>query len=346
MLKAKGKKGAFFAVHKGKTPGIYLTWDECKEQTNGFTGAVHKKFSNRAEAEAFVRNGLGASGSTSAQVDYKGKKRAASPDSKGGPSDEDCFVVYCDGACSNNQDKDKAAAGSGVWWGHNDSRNWSGRVPGDQTNNRGEFLAVLHILENEPIGTKPLKIKTDSKYVIDSLTKWFQGWSNNNWKTSSGKPVANAGIVKITAAHLQRRNKLGQKVHFEHVKGHAGIEGNEAADRLAVAACTLPVPIERDWDTEASRLEKENAIPLKGKLDIEVYDEDNDLASEPVTGDNDTLKPSSTRNIAEGSPAKRRRVEAPTTPSVSLLSPIKHPCQRSLLGNCITKSKLFLLLEN
>jgi ribonuclease HI len=45
----------FHSVQKGRTPGIYLTWAEAKTQVEGFSGAVHKSFKKREEAEAFLK---------------------------------------------------------------------------------------------------------------------------------------------------------------------------------------------------------------------------------------------------------------------------------------------------
>ena len=44
----------FYAVRKGKKPGIYMSWDMCKQQTDGFPGAEFKSFGTREEAEAFA----------------------------------------------------------------------------------------------------------------------------------------------------------------------------------------------------------------------------------------------------------------------------------------------------
>ena len=47
-------KKKYYAVKKGKVPGVYETWDACKNQTHGFPGAVFKSFPTREEAQAFV----------------------------------------------------------------------------------------------------------------------------------------------------------------------------------------------------------------------------------------------------------------------------------------------------
>jgi viroplasmin and RNaseH domain-containing protein len=44
----------FYAVKEGKKPGIYMSWDECKEQVNGYSGAVYKSFTSEDEAKAFI----------------------------------------------------------------------------------------------------------------------------------------------------------------------------------------------------------------------------------------------------------------------------------------------------
>ena len=44
----------FYAVQKGKIPGIYNSWDDCKKMVDGFPGAVYKSFKTLEEAEAFV----------------------------------------------------------------------------------------------------------------------------------------------------------------------------------------------------------------------------------------------------------------------------------------------------
>ncbi|KAF5628399.1 RNase H domain protein [Fusarium sp. NRRL 52700] len=44
----------FYAVHKGRVPGIYSSYDECQAQTTGFPGAKFKSFLNREDAQAYV----------------------------------------------------------------------------------------------------------------------------------------------------------------------------------------------------------------------------------------------------------------------------------------------------
>ncbi len=47
----------YYAVKIGRKPGIYNTWDDCKKQVNGYSGAVYKSFSDVSEAKVFIGKG-------------------------------------------------------------------------------------------------------------------------------------------------------------------------------------------------------------------------------------------------------------------------------------------------
>lgn len=55
-----GKKSKkYYAVKIGFVPGVYLTWGECQQNINGFSGAVYKSFDTQEEAEQFLRGDVG-----------------------------------------------------------------------------------------------------------------------------------------------------------------------------------------------------------------------------------------------------------------------------------------------
>ena len=62
--------------------------------------------------------------------------------------------------------------------------------------------------------------------------------------------MRNAPLLQYLASLLELRALRKQKVKFVYVKGHAGIEGNEGADRQANLGATMEVQAERDWDAE------------------------------------------------------------------------------------------------
>ena len=95
------------------------------------------------------------------------------------------------------------------------------------TNNRMELTAAIEGL-NALKRPCRVTLSTDSRYVMDGLTKWIHGWRRNGWKTSDKKPVKNAelwqALIEASAPH---------RVEWVWVKGHAGHPDNERADRLA-----------------------------------------------------------------------------------------------------------------
>lgn len=139
-------------------------------------------------------------------------------------------VVYTDGACENNG-KSNAKAGIGVWFSDNHPLNVSKPVNGRATNNVAEIqacvAAVQLAIDNN---IKKLCIKTDSQFVINSMTNWIIKWKKNNWKVVNGSDVKNKeDFVKLD----ELCNKLNVK--WEYVPGHSNHLGNEAADFLARA---------------------------------------------------------------------------------------------------------------
>ncbi len=138
-------------------------------------------------------------------------------------------VVYTDGACPNNGKKG-AIGGVGVWFGENDSRNVSERLPGEkQTNQRAEIYAAIRALEKLEGTTGVVEVCTDSMYVINAMTQWIAGWMLKKWKD-----VENADLFQKLQELSCKRTMI-----WTHVKGHSGIHGNEMADKLAVAGCKI-----------------------------------------------------------------------------------------------------------
>ncbi|WP_404480639.1 ribonuclease HI [Novosphingobium sp. BL-52-GroH] len=131
--------------------------------------------------------------------------------------------VFTDGACKGNP-------GPGGWgvllrMGEHE-KEMSGGEP-DTTNNRMEMTAAIKAL-NALIEPCDVTLHTDSKYVIDGITKWVHGWKKKGWINSSKQPVRNADLWHELIEAAGRH-----KVQWEWVRGHNGHVENERVDKLA-----------------------------------------------------------------------------------------------------------------
>jgi ribonuclease HI len=131
--------------------------------------------------------------------------------------------IFTDGACKGNP-------GPGGWgallrMGRHE-KELSGSDP-HTTNNRMELTAVIKAL-SALIEPCEVILHTDSKYVMDGMTRWIHGWQRNGWKTASKKPVQNAelwhDLIQVAGAHT---------IEWVWVKGHNGHPENERVDKLA-----------------------------------------------------------------------------------------------------------------
>lgn len=110
------------------------------------------------------------------------------------------------------------------------------------TNNRMELLAVILGLEelNQPC---EVTVTSDSKYVLDGITKWIKNWVANDWKTSNKKPVKNKELWQRLLVQQERH-----QITFHWVKGHNGHPQNERCDTLAVQGSNHPTFVDNGTD--------------------------------------------------------------------------------------------------
>jgi len=132
-------------------------------------------------------------------------------------------AIFTDGACKGNP-------GPGGWaallrMGAHE-KELSGSAPAT-TNNRMEMTAVIRALEalTEPCS---IELHSDSKYVIDGITRWIHGWKLRGWKTAGRQPVANLDLWQELEAATARH-----RITWHWVKGHDGHPENERVDQLA-----------------------------------------------------------------------------------------------------------------
>ncbi|MDB5715539.1 MAG: ribonuclease [Sphingomonadales bacterium] len=137
--------------------------------------------------------------------------------------------IATDGACKGNP-------GPGGWGAIIRSGAKERELAGGEkltTNNRMEMMAAIEALSalKQPCR---VKLSTDSRYVMDGLTKWIHGWQKNGWRTADRKPVKNAELWQALLAAAKPH-----RIDWIWVKGHAGHADNERADRLASDAAVV-----------------------------------------------------------------------------------------------------------
>jgi len=194
-------KRKFYAVRKGKKIGIFNTWDECKEQVNGYSGAEYKSFTLKEEAEEYI--GLNKSID---KVNYDNRVEAYVDGSY-----EHSIREYGSGVVIlKNNNVEKTYSTKGKKESLVSMRNVAGEIEAAK-------IAMNYCLDNN----------------IENLILYFdyegiEKWCTGVWKTNK------EGTIEYKKFYDSIKSKLN--VEFVKVKAHSGDKYNEEADKLAKAA--------------------------------------------------------------------------------------------------------------
>ena len=246
----------YYAVQKGKKPGVYSNWNDCKAQVTGFSGAVYKKFSTKTEAEAFAAadNGYatkkdsgessgvkksgssaGMSGKTQGLGD--GSSSASAKVSKGPQfhsvddiKSEDIIaefvgvdteaLAYVDG--SYNVVSKKFGYG-GILMRRD------GTFETVQGSGTDPSLASMRNVAGEIHGSMAA-IRATAKQGVKSITIFYdymgiEMWADDKWKANK------EGTIEYKAFIAEMRNSM--EIRFQKVAAHTGVRFNELVDKLA-----------------------------------------------------------------------------------------------------------------
>ena len=205
----------FYAVKKGRTAGIYNSWDECKKQVLGFENALFKSFDSYEEAESYMN-------------------KETLKESDGSEADSLTVYAFTDG--SFNQETGFFGYGGFL-------------INGDekyilQGKSNDEDLVSMRNVAGELLGAQSA-IQEAMNQGLPEITIFYdylgiEMWATGEWKRNKQGTQDYYDFIQKAKETID--------IHFMKVKGHANIEGNEEADRLAKEA--VGILIEDEFNTE------------------------------------------------------------------------------------------------
>ena len=210
IKEAEGMAKKVYAVRKGRTTGLFMNWDDCKAQVDGFPGAEYKSFADPAEAMSYLR--LTDAGSNAGADGFPEGVRAYVDGSYDNASGKfSCGVVIVETDIKGNSETTELNA------------SFSDEEAAQQRNVAGEImgskLAIDHCIAN---GIKAVEIYHDYEGV--------GAWADRRWKANNPLTQGYRDFV------AEARKSIDIK--FVKVKAHAGNKYNELADSLAKKALT------------------------------------------------------------------------------------------------------------
>lgn len=207
----------YYSVRRGKSVGIFTSWERCKEVTQGYPGAEFKGFATRQEAEEYLGY---------PKIEYKCETIEFLPEEINTTKEPSTLIAYVDGSYSKEISKDKY--GSGIVLIHSDNRQEHISLTGTEgielNNVAGELAASMYAMQKaKDYGYNKLIIH----YDYAGIEKWISGeWTCKNKYAQS--------YIDFYSNNI----KPYLEVSFHYIKSHSKHLYNDIADYLAKKALT------------------------------------------------------------------------------------------------------------
>ena len=221
----------YYVVHKGRIPGIYKSWNDCKKQITGYEGSIFKKFINEDEAKTFLEIGFGEGKKPRSVIrkENDDKKNKSKIEDETNDLEEDGIIfIYTDGSCI------KIKAGFGIYIPEKNIKVSAPLLNQKITNNRAEMTAIIESIKylDENDLNKKICIFTDSQYCMYIFDKTGERYEKDNFK-NNGKDVPNIDLIKKILELKRKYNIILLKVRAHTDKKDKHSIGNNIADKLA-----------------------------------------------------------------------------------------------------------------
>jgi viroplasmin and RNaseH domain-containing protein len=196
----------FYGVRRGRTTGVFESWDACRKQVFKFPDAEYKAFPTREEAFAFV--------SQSTPTLKKSKQQPSA-------SSDSTTAIWVDGSCFPQRDG-SLRIGWGVLVKQDGKEVYRAKgndIPAEAVAHRnvaGEIFGILKALE------------WCQSQKIAEVTLYFDYQGLESWATGAWRAK-----LPFTQLYAQTVKASGLTVHWRKVKAHSGIPENEIVDQLA-----------------------------------------------------------------------------------------------------------------